>query len=47
MKEIFEKLVAKAKEIEKRCKKIPIETLPNNYMNEYYFQGRFYNLIED
>ena len=47
MKETFEKLLIRAKEIEKRCKKIPIETLPNNYMDEYYFQGRFYNLLED
>jgi hypothetical protein len=47
MKEIFEKLVVKAKEMEKRCKKIPIETIHNNYMDEYYFQGRFYNLLED
>ena len=47
MKEIFEKLVAKAKELENRCKKIPIETIPNNYMDEYYFQGRFYNLLEN
>ena len=47
MKEISEKLVKRAKEIEKRCKKIPIETIPNNYMDEYYFQGRFYNLLED
>lgn len=47
MKEIFEKLVVKAKEIEKRCKKIPIETIHNNYMDEYYFQGKFYNLIKD
>ena len=23
------------------------ETIPNNYMDEYYFQGRFYNLLED
>lgn len=47
MKEIFEKLVIRAKEIERRCKKLPIETVHNNYMDEYYFQGRFYNLIED
>ena len=47
MKETFEKLLIRAKEIEKRCKKIPIETIPNNYMDEYYFQGKFYNLLED
>lgn len=47
MREIFEKLVIRAKEIERRCKKLPIETVYNNYMDEYYFQGRFYNLIED
>ena len=33
MKEIFEKLLIRAKELEKRCKKIPIETLPNNYID--------------
>ena len=47
MREIFEKLVIRAKEIERKCKKLPIETVHNNYMDEYYFQGRFYNLIED
>ena len=47
MKEIFEQFLIKAKELEKRCKKIPIETIPNNYMDEYYFQGNFYKLLED
>jgi hypothetical protein len=47
MKEIFEKLVAKAKEIENRCKKIPIETIHNNYIDEYYYLGNYYKLLEN
>lgn len=47
MKKIFEELVKRAKEIENRCKKEAIETIPNSYVDEYYFQGRFYKLLED
>lgn len=47
MKEIFEKLVKRAKEIEKRCKKEPIETIHNNYIDEYYYLGVNYKLLQD
>lgn len=47
MKKIFEALVTRAKEIENKCKKDPIEIIHNNYMDDYYFQGKYYKLLED
>lgn len=46
MKKLFEELVAKAKVIENKCKKDPIETIPNSLSEEIFLEGRWYQILQ-
>jgi hypothetical protein len=44
MKKLFEALLDRAKEIENKCKKDPIEFIDNKLMNDFYLQGKHYKI---
>jgi len=46
MKKIFEELIARAKQIENKCQKSPIETIENPTTDEILLEGRYYHVLQ-